>query len=360
MKKKTVYVIGAGASKEANLPTGYELKDSISSLLDIRFKHGNQSSGDPLIAAALHVYMEELDPQDNDIYPYQLAAWHIRDAMPQATSIDSFIDTHRDNDKIAMCGKLAIVRSILDAERNSLLYVDNLHGKPKMDFNSLETTWYGKFFKLLHTNCRIDDLEDRLRSISLIIFNYDRCIEHFLFHALRNYYKISPAEAARLISCMNIFHPYGSVGLLPWFTNADGDTMGFGDDLYAGQLLQLAKKIKTFAEGTDPESSEVLAIREDMENAQKLVFLGFAFHKLNMQLITPDNSRNDYRPIPECYATTLNISKSDKDVVQKQIFDLYNPIKNAKYNLLKDDLHIEMSNLKCESFFSEYWRSLAF
>ncbi len=43
---KTVFVIGAGASKEANLPTGIELKDKISALLDIRFDWHDQKSGD--------------------------------------------------------------------------------------------------------------------------------------------------------------------------------------------------------------------------------------------------------------------------------------------------------------------------
>ncbi len=359
MKQKTVYVIGAGASKEANLPTGHELKDSISDLLDMRFDHSGQLSGDHLIADALRVYIRELDLVNHDINPYLYGAWHIRDALPQAISIDNFIDTHRDNDKIAICGKLAIVRSILNAENNSLLKAYNDQGALKIKLRSLETTWYGQFFKLLTENCSIDDLEDRLRSISLIIFNYDRCIEHFMYHALQNYYGIPAPDAAQLISCMNIFHPYGSVGSLPWFPNADGDSMGFGDDLYARDLLQLAKKIKTFAEGTDPESSEISAIREDIKNARKLVFLGFAFHKLNMQLITPDGLSN-CNSIPPCYATTLNISESDKNVVKKQIFYLYNPVQDKGYNLWKDELSFAMSNMQCANFFSEYWRSLAF
>jgi len=36
VSKKTTYVIGAGASKEANLPEGSELKDKIARLLDIK------------------------------------------------------------------------------------------------------------------------------------------------------------------------------------------------------------------------------------------------------------------------------------------------------------------------------------
>ena len=53
MDNKTVFVIGAGASKEANLPTGFELKGRIAKLLDIDFDFHKQISGDYKIVSAL-------------------------------------------------------------------------------------------------------------------------------------------------------------------------------------------------------------------------------------------------------------------------------------------------------------------
>ena len=45
--KALVIVIGAGASKEARLPTGVELRHKIAALLDIRFEFGSRKiSGD--------------------------------------------------------------------------------------------------------------------------------------------------------------------------------------------------------------------------------------------------------------------------------------------------------------------------
>lgn len=63
--------------------------------------------------------------------------------------------------------------------------------------------------------------------------------------------------------------------------------MEFGQDLTPDLLLKLVVGIKTFSEGTDPESSDILEIRKHMGKANVLVFLGFAFHKLNMELINP-------------------------------------------------------------------------
>jgi len=53
VSKKTTYVIGASASKEANLPVGSELKDKIARLLDIKYDF-HQVSGDHLIEKAVN------------------------------------------------------------------------------------------------------------------------------------------------------------------------------------------------------------------------------------------------------------------------------------------------------------------
>lgn len=349
MSVNTVFVVGAGASKEANLPTGYELKKQITRLLDIRFNYLGDSleRGDYVIVGALKKHVRKPDGRDGDINPYLHEAWHICDALPQAISIDNFIDQHRDNDKIALCGKLAIVRSILDAEKMSLLYIERPTADPSIKFSALEKTWYNRFFQLLTENCGKGDLKDRLKSITLIIFNYDRCIEHFIYYALQNYYRLSEAEAAELVININIYHPYGDVGTLPWVDR--NGAMEFGAEPRPERLLELSKKIKTFAEGTDPESSEILQIRKHMGIANRVVFLGFAFHKLNMQLIAPARVDDKDNLGVQCFATTYEISDSNKEVIHEEIRKLYR-LESA----------ISMANLSCGEFFTQYWRSLSF
>ncbi|MGZ5501774.1 MAG: hypothetical protein ACXWEW_11555, partial [Nitrososphaeraceae archaeon] len=346
--KNTVFVMGAGASKEAHLPTGYELKNIISHLLDIRFDGSiNQKSGDYVIKEAMHRFVRDSDGRNGDINSYLHEAWHIRDALPQAISIDNFIDAHRDNDKIALCGKLAIVRSILEAEKKSLLYIGRSDIDSNINFTSLEKTWYIPFFQLLTENCGKNDLKERFKSITLIIFNYDRCIEHFIYNALINYYRFSGTEAAELVKNINIYHPYGDVGTLPWI-NPNG-VMGFGAEPNFQKLLELSQKIKTFTEGIDTGASEILEIRKHMSIANSVVFLGFAFHKLNMQLIHPEFFDEPNNSEFICFATTVGISQSDKEVIRDQINELY-----------KCEITVRMANLCCGEFFKEYWRSLSF
>jgi len=346
MIKKTVFVIGAGASNEAKLPIGYELKKTISNLLDIYIDVFQQKSGDRLIKRALELHVQKEAGQTGDIASFLNEAWLIRDALPLAISIDNFIDAHKDNERIALCGKLAIVRSILEAEKKSRLYYEKSSQDINVDFKSLDKTWYLSFFQLLTENCQKDDLKERFKSVTLIIFNYDRCVEHFMFNALKNYYRISETETTEIMKCINIYHPYGSVGSLPCFSNID--SMKFGAEPNAQQLLTLAEEIKTFTEGTDPNSSDILEIRRHMGVAQRLVFMGFAFHELNMKLIVPKYEDGN-RTRPKCYATTYLISKSDQVVVRSRINGLYGSVIDTK-----------MEDLTCADFLKEFWRSLAF
>jgi len=347
MSENTVFIIGAGASKEAKLRTGLELKGHIAQLLDIRYGPfgDKQEHGDYLIASALFEHVRQPNGRRGDINPYLHEAWHIRDALPQAISIDHFIDAHRDNNKIALCGKLAIVRAILDDEKNSLLYCEPL-SRSNIDFRLLEKTWYNPFFKLLTENCAKKDIEERLKSITLIIFNYDRCVEHFIYHALQNYYRFSPEEVIELLKSITIYHPYGVVGTLPWIEQ--NGAMEFGAEPHPKQLLELSYQIKTFTEVTNPDSSEIFEIRNSMRLAHRVVFLGFAFHKLNMPLITPEHV-DDISSNVRCFATTHGISSSDKDLIYGQIVDLYH-----------GRIEIGMADLTCCDFFTEYWRGLAF
>jgi hypothetical protein len=347
--EKTIYVIGAGASKEVGLPTGFELKSIISRLLDIRFDFYTQESGDRLITNALTKYVERSLTNFRDINPFLEEAWHIRDALPQAISIDNFIDSQKGNEKLALCGKLGIVKSILEAEKGSRLYFERERRDSTIDFNSIKETWYLPFFQLITENCSINDLEERLKSVVLVVFNYDRCIEHYLFYSLINYYKINEESASRLISNIEVYHPYGAVGSLPW-QRAENPT-DFGVIPDANKLLSIAENIKTFTEGTDPESSNIVQIRNGIKEAKRVVFMGFAFHKLNMELLKSTNLTKVLggEPTKKCFATTLGISESDKEVVSSQISELFG-----------EKVTINMANVSCNDLFSEFWRGLAF
>ncbi|MES2663490.1 MAG: hypothetical protein V4629_09335 [Pseudomonadota bacterium] len=123
--------------------------------------------------------------------------------------------------------------------------------------------------------------------------------------------------------------------------------MAFGEEPNANQLLNLTKRIKTFTEEVNPESSEILEIRNNISLATDLIFLGFAFHKLNMNLIFPENEITSSQYV-NCFATTYGLSKSDEKFIKLQ---LSNNLSNHVIDTLNAD---------CNNFFNEYRQSLSF
>lgn len=345
-QKKLAIVVGAGASKEYSLPIGSELKAKISRLLDIRFEGGfRQNTGDDLIMEA---FRRICRPRNEDANEYVHAAWRIRDSLPQAPSIDQFIHTQRGDSRIEACGKLAIVRAILQAEASSSLHMRRDSARESLDFSRTQNTWLDALFRVVIDGCTADELEERFSAISLVVFNYDRCIEHYLFHALRNYYKINEQRAAALITRIRIYHPYGSVGELPWQNPLEH--VAYGADPSADQLLTLKDGIKTFTEGTDPDSSDLALIRAALGSAPRVLFLGFAYHQLNLALLVPEatNPEGGSRRI---FGTALGLSTADCSEIKLEL--------SESFTCPSEQIQLR-NDLTAAGIFGEYTRALSF
>ena len=338
---KTVFIVGAGASHEVNMPISSELKNLIAKALDIKYEFGfRMISGDHRIAEALSIVAK-------DINPYLKAGWRIRNAMPQAISIDNFIDSHSGDEHIELIGKLAIVRLILEAESKSALFIEFPSDQKRLNFDRLEKTWLHGFTQILFDGCSCSGLEQRLNSIALIIFNYDRCVEHYLYHAIQNYYEMPFSDVATLLQKLKIYHPYGTVGSLPWLST--NNAIEFGATPSAKRLLDLAGQIKTFTEGTDESSSDVNSIRSIMKTSSKLAFLGFAFHRMNIELLLPNSMANNRGAAQHIFATALDMSRSSTDFIES---DLRNRGIGADMQLRRD--------LRCNQLIPEYWHNMSF
>jgi len=346
--KSLVLVVGAGASKEVNLPVGAELKQQIAKVLAVRIIGGFElAGGDDYITEAFRILATSSGGRPGDMNSLLDAARLICGAMPQAISIDNFIDSHRGKEEIALCGKLAVARCILAAEAKSTLRFDRSNMYSRMNFDSLEDTWFSAFFKLLTENCRRQDLVARLQEVSIISFNYDRCVEHYLYSALQNYFSLTPEESAEALSSLEIYHPYGTVGVLPWMDKAGG--IEFGATPRAGQLIEVAKQLRTFTEGTDARTSDVSAIRALVTTAERIAFLGFSFQRLNLELLLPDPQRKDPPRLRPVYATALGISQSDAKLIAEDLAKMC--------GVLLERIHV--GHLSCFNLFQEYWRSLS-
>ena len=342
--KKTTIVVGAGASAEARLPTGAELKKEIAVSLDfgkVRLGRPGQptTSGDHTLFGAL-----QHEPRTEGCFR---AAVKIRNALPQATSIDEYIDAHHGDKEIERCGKLAIVKSILAAEKRSLLYINPGNMFNELNFERVEDTWFNGFWQQLSKKCRANGLKERLSSIVLVIFNYDRCLEHYLYRSIQNYYQLSADAAACLVNSIEIYHPYGTVGSLPW--TGGPAPVEFGAEPDSRKLAILAEQIKTFTEGTHPGTSDVEAIRRHVAEADTLIFLGFAYHRQNMELLR-DCPKFIKKAGIDCWGTGHGISDVDRALIKHELMGLRR----------EGSINVEIDDLKCRELFEKYSRGLSF
>jgi len=344
-RSRTTLVLGAGASAEVDFPVGRELATAIAPMVNFYFDAGALRSGDEEIWEAIGKHARAHG--ERDLTAYLIAGRRIANAMPQAASIDAFLANNSTDKRIELVGKLAIVKSILAAERRSKLFTSAVQNE-RLDFEAIGQTWLNRFWQRLADGIYLGDLAERLRTCTIVTFNYDRCIEHYLYHAIRNYWAASTEQTAEILNSLRIYHPYGAVGKLPWQTG-DDLAVDFGASQAPTALLDLAaQSVKTITEQIEMPTTEVDAIRAAMQESSVLVFLGFSFHRLNQKLLQPLQN-SPYNVTARVYATAKGMSASDRGVVEGMLKRLRRGDGTVDYNV---------ADISCCGLFDSYRKSL--
>ena len=337
--RKTVLVVGAGASREVNLPTGVELADKIASLLGFKFSFGtNIEEGDPRFVGAL------LRLFGNAINEHIQVIGQIAEGVRLVNSIDNYIDTHRHDSRIAVCGKAAIVYEILKAEAASNMRIDRTHGRPRMDFDTLGDTWYPAFGRLLVDQIPRAEVDNVFNNLAIICFNYDRCIEEFLAYWLASVYALELSQTRQLVDDLNILRPYGRIAPLGSIRMRGID---YGNDPSRLDFQSLINNIKTYTEQIEDDGL-VAKIRFAMREAETVVFLGFAFHPQNLQLIMPDTGN---RKAKRVFASAYGFSKTDSEGIAA---NLKTQLKAGRTTTIA-----VRNDLTCAGLFNEFRRTLS-
>src|SRR5215469_11701028 len=98
-KRRTLFVIGAGASQELGFPVGSKLAATIRDKMDVRYDHGLR----PVRNGADYTFFETVTrnrrTELTELNEFQQAAWLIRDGITLTRSIDDFLDLHRANER---------------------------------------------------------------------------------------------------------------------------------------------------------------------------------------------------------------------------------------------------------------------
>ena len=254
---KTVLVLGAGASWDFGFPTGSELVTRILNSLDNSEKQ------------SFKLFMEACQGEDYS------KAYEFHDVLQKAKplSIDGWLE---HNPAYIGIGKVAIAIAMLLCERRA-----SLRPQAKGD-------WYQLLFDRL--NSPFEDFHKN--RVSIVSFNYDRSFEHRLFETFRyTHTERSEEECKEKLSHLDIVHVYGCLGRLNWQVENPATPLtrlAYGAELRAGYVITAAENIKIM-----PEKSKTLP--EGFQQAQRLIadakalyFLGFGYHKTNMERLGID------------------------------------------------------------------------
>lgn len=208
----TVLVLGAGASYPYGFPTGKGLKDLICDAF---------SSTEAIATQMLSC----LNPEGTRFAPdefFQFREAFLKSGQP---SVDAFLE-RRPN--FLGVGKLAIAFCLMRFENEqNLYYPDPSRG--------------GNWYEYLSVKLNSSFEEFGQNKLSIVTFNYDRSLEHYLLNSLMNLYGKGRDECANVLGQIPIVHVYGQLGerLYPQH----------GAQMYRPDLIEIPRYVETAAAG---------------------------------------------------------------------------------------------------------------
>jgi hypothetical protein len=309
IRSKTTMIVGAGASCELQFPGNDELLARIGQSFDFaRFGTGVQMKDSVLLAQYLQKMAARIGKNDQDIHS---AAERIRIASKLTRSIDSLLDQHDTDQLITSAGKLAIVHFICQAEAKSIL-----RSEPRIPGDlpiQGADTWLYQLGQLVTSGVPRSQVEKCLDDLSIINFNYDRSIEHFLPWAMVVAFGMQLKEAQAIVAAkLRIIHPYGTIGRLPWQRGEAADCEWGTEQPW--NIHNLAGLIRTSSEA-QRDQQMLMQLRGMVSSAKRIVFLGFGFQPQNVDLLVDYGLSHD----PEIAITVHGMSRTNRESVVRMM-----------------------------------------
>jgi len=245
----TVLVLGAGASIPYGFPSGKTVLQDIQRKLDPK-----NPEWIPILL--------DLGITEDQIDKFRWALYY-----SQQSSVDAFLE-HRA--EFLDLGKLVITLNILPNEDENWL----------MRFEGRDEGFYQHLFTKMST--QLKNFGDN--QLSVITFNYDRSIEHYLFKALQNTYGKADVECAKQLSKIQLIHVHGSLGKLPWQSSTGRPyNASYGPE----EISDAAKQIVIISEkqGTSEEFYRAFTL---LQAAERIYFLGFGYNSVNLERLMID------------------------------------------------------------------------
>ena len=339
INKKTVFVLGAGAS----CPYGYQSGAGLRAW--ICFQQGFRD------ACVNNKHININMPTEDFINKFSKSS---------KQSIDLFMAT---NPKLAITGKHIIVFAIFMAEvrsrfREETKITQEFYSGSNLDHPATVLLgkgyfqgedWYSYLFNKLTSGFTKSDVlpdfsDDK---IAFITFNYDRSLEHILFESLSNTFtEVSQPDIIECLKKLKILHVYGKVAPLKWQDPEKG--VDYRQKIDGDILKRSADNIRTIHE--QKVSPELEEARTLLAQAQQIFFLGFGYAQENMEVLGLPGI------IPyECWVYGTAFGAEDKEIedIRGRIILGLKPGPLA--GMGKNEGRIEIKNMDCLKLLRNYF-----
>ena len=258
----TVFILGAGASKPYGLPTGVELRD----LLIEKLRGAQSNKGGPGIV------LSELGHTDHEMRDFAESLQG--SGQP---SVDAFL-AERDN--FLTVGKRALAGYLIEMERMSHLTETTRDRRERAvrhgEAADQDDRWYDYVWTQMSDSGRDGITKNQVAFVTL---NYDRPLEAYLTAAIRDSYGLTDPEAASILAEIPIIHVYGQLGKL--HSRNAAEVRAYDQIVTSDSVLVASEQIVVMPEG-DLDSPALEEASHLIQNARRVVFLGFGYHPENM------------------------------------------------------------------------------
>lgn len=278
---KTVFILGAGASKPYGFPTAFELRKDIIKNFISMFKY----------SIAQH---RRTDSRNITLPEYD----ELIDAFNKSStkSIDFFLSR---NKKYYEMGKYIISFMIAHYE---------MHSQFREDMQNSSGDWYSEIYDRL-TNT-ISDPSTLLpafknKNISFITFNYDRSLEHFFYESFSNSFITEQSSVKAILNTIKFHHLYGKIAPLPW--QDVNNNWKYGELNFYDYIENYVNNIKIIYDDRLDNFEEA---KKDIKESRTIFFLGFGYADENLKALDFNNLLNGTQKI---YGTALGSTPNERE-----------------------------------------------
>ncbi|MFU7528160.1 hypothetical protein [Qipengyuania sp. ASV99] len=339
IRTDTTLIIGAGANREIEMPDGPDLLSKIAGGFEFERLDSEVKSRDLVNFSILFQRVgDQLDLTYDELVAGAMA---IRDATLVSTSIDAILEQYGHDRAVLAAGKLAIVYYTLQAESKSTMAIEP-RGAGELPLRGTDN-WLFQLGQLIVKGVPRAKAEECFEKLSIVCFNYDRAIEHYLPWVVQRAFGMTYDEACELVAGrLRIVHPYGVAGRLSW--QGDEEHGANWGDTDLDNIVALSKRIYTASQRSASRQFQSY-LRAEMSRGRRLGFLGFGFDPMNVAMLFDELEHEN----PDMLISLVDISATQQKAILRLIYRLTG---------IEDEDRITLENMKAFELLRDYGRFL--